>query len=80
MLKPTKNGKIRDICPSYFTFHIVNNKGDDQTAWMCRMVCAFVIRKQQCWGFSRQGIYDVEAQASWPLPGYMPDIDTISME
>ena len=50
----------------YFTFQIANNKGADQTARMRRLVCTFVVRK------SHRGPYDVEAQASWPLPGYEP--------
>ena len=57
---------------SYFTFQIVNNKGADQTARMRRLVCAYVIRKQQSQDFSRRGSYDVEAQASCPPPGYAP--------
>ena len=32
---------------SYFTVLIVNNKGADQTVRMRRLVCAFVVRKQQ---------------------------------
>ena len=47
MLKPTKNGELIDIWPS---FQIANNKGADQTARMRRLVCAFVVRKQL--GFS----------------------------
>ena len=31
----------------YFTFHKGNNKGIDQTAQMCRLVCAFIVRKQK---------------------------------
>ena len=65
---PPKNGELRDIRPSYFTFQIVNNKGADQTALMRRLVCAFVVGKQQSQGFS----YDVEAHASRPPPGYNP--------
>ena len=56
----------------YFTFQIANNKSADQTAQMGRLVCAFVVRKQQSQGFSHRGPYDVEAQASWPLSGYVP--------
>ena len=40
MLKPTK----MENC--YFTFQIAN-KGADQTAHMRRLVCAFVVCKQQ---------------------------------
>ena len=71
---PNKFGELRDIWPScmYFTFQVVNNKGADQTAWMRRLVCAFVVRKQQNQGFSRRGPYDVEPKASWPPPGYAP--------
>ena len=57
---------------SYFTFHIANNKGADQTARVCRLVCAFVVRKQQYHGFSCRSPYGVEAHASWPPPGYSP--------
>ena len=44
----------------YYTFHIANNKGTDQTAWMHRLVCAFVVRKPQKTGFlaSRPISYD----------------------
>ena len=28
-----------------YTLHNMNNKGADQTAWMRRLVCAFVVRK-----------------------------------
>ena len=58
---------------SYFTFQIANNKGADQTAQMRRLVCAFVVCKQQNHGFSCRGLYDVKAHASWPPPGYVPD-------
>ena len=51
-------------------FQIANNKGADQTARMRRLVCAFVVHKQQSHGFSYLSPYDVEAQASWPPPGY----------
>ena len=64
MLKPT----LRDIWPTYFTFQMANNKGADQTEWMRRLICAFVVHKQQSQGFSRRGPYDVEAQAFWPPP------------
>ena len=56
------------------------NKGADQIAWMRSLVCVFVVckwvfvvPKQQSQGFSRGGPYDVEAKASWPPPGYVPD-------
>ena len=61
-----------DIWPSYFTFQIANNKGADQTDRMRSLVCAFVVCKQPSQGFSRRGPYDIEAQASWPPPGYAP--------
>ena len=64
MLKPTKMEKY-----GYFAFQIANNKGADQTARMRRLVCAFVVRKQQSQGFSYRGPYEVEAQPSWPAPG-----------
>ena len=32
---------------SYNAFHQANNKGADQTARMRRLICAFVVRKQQ---------------------------------
>ena len=35
------------ICPSFFTFQIANNKSADQTVWMRRLVCIFVVNKQQ---------------------------------
>ena len=74
MLKPTKKHfrELGNILPSYFTFQIANNKGADQTAWMHRLVCAFVVRKQQSQGGSCRGPYDVEAHASWPPPCYAP--------
>ena len=59
----------------YFTFQKTNNKGTDYTARMRRLVCTFVVRKQQSQGFSPRGPYDVEAPASWPPPGYAPDSD-----
>ena len=60
MLKPTKK--------SYFTFQIKNNKRADQTSRMCRLVCTFVVCKQQSKGFSHTDPYDVEAKAFWLLP------------
>ena len=52
MLKPTKIfGELRDIRPSYFTLNKANNKGADQTARMRRLVCAFVVCKQQSQDF-----------------------------
>ena len=35
----------------YDTFQIANSKGADQSARMCRLVCAFVVRKRQKTGF-----------------------------
>ena len=52
MLKPTKKWRM-DLTYIYFTFQIVNNKGADQTVMMRRLVCAFVVRKQQSQVFSR---------------------------
>ena len=49
-------------------FQIGNNKGADQTAQMRRLVCAFVVSKQQSQLFSRRGPYNVEAHASWLRP------------
>ena len=37
---------------SYYTFQKINNKGADQTAQICRLVCAFVIHIQQSQVFS----------------------------
>ena len=37
----------------YYSFQKANNKGSDQTAWMCRLVWAFVVgepRRQVLWG------------------------------
>ena len=65
---------VEDHKKEIFTFHIANNKGVDQTARMRRLVCAFVVHKQQFQGFSRRGPYDDEAQASWPPPAYAPDV------
>ena len=28
----------------YYTIYAGNNKGADLTAWMCRLICAFVVR------------------------------------
>ena len=67
-----KHGELRDTWPIYLTFQIANNDGADQTVHMRRLVCAFVIRKQQSQGFLRGGTYDVEVQASWPPSGYVP--------
>ena len=50
-------------------FQISNNKGADQTARMRRLVCAFIVRKEQSQGFSCPGPYDVEVPASWPPYG-----------
>ena len=35
----------------YDTVHQANNKGPDQTAWMSRLVCAFVVHKPPKTGF-----------------------------
>ena len=64
MLKPTKKWRNKVLYVNLFTVHIVNNKGADQTVRMRRLVCAFVVHKQQYQGFSRHGPYDVKAQAS----------------
>ena len=42
----------------------MNDKGADKTARRRRLVCTFVVRKQQSQGFSRRGTYDIEAPAS----------------
>ena len=65
--------KMENVWPSFFNFQIPNNKGADQTARMCRLICAFVVHKQQSQGFSDRGLLDAETQASWPPPGYPPD-------
>ena len=44
----------------YDTFQLVNNKGAEQFAWMCRLVCAFVARKPCGQVFSRQGTCDFQ--------------------
>ena len=49
-----------------------NIKGADQAARMHTLICTFVVRKQQSQGFLCRGPYDVEAQNSWPPPGYTP--------
>ena len=36
---------------TYDTFHKANNKGADQTAQMCRLVCSCVVRKPLTTGF-----------------------------
>ena len=41
----------------YYTFQIANNKDTEQTAWMHRLVCAFVVCKPQRQIFSRRGPY-----------------------
>ena len=66
MLKPMENY-------GYFTFQIAKNKCADQTARMRRLICAFVVRKQQSQRFSVRGSYDGEAKESWPPPGYAPE-------
>ena len=40
------------------TFEKSNNKGADQSARMCRLVCAFVVRKLQRQDFWRHCPYD----------------------
>ena len=47
-------------------FHIANNKGTDQTERMHRLVCSFVIGKQQSFGFSRR---DQDMMLKPMLPG-----------
>ena len=37
----------------------MNNKGADQTVWMHRLVCAFVVRKHRRQVFSHRGPYEV---------------------
>ena len=39
------------------TFQKANNKGADQSAWVCRLVCAFVVLKPQRPVFLHQGPY-----------------------
>ena len=69
MMKPTpRKEKIKIYLTQSFCF----SYGSDLTAGMRGLVCAFVECKQQSQGFSRRGRYDVEAQASWHLPGYSP--------
>ena len=63
-----KNGELREFWSC--TFQITNNTGADQTVWMRRLVCPFLAIRQQSQGFLRRCPYDVEAQASWPPPGY----------
>ena len=60
MLKLTKE----NWRPCYFTVLIANNKGADQTARKRRLVCNFVVRKQQSQGFLRRGLYDFETSVS----------------
>ena len=43
----------------YCTNQKVNNKGTDQTAHLHRLVCTFVVPKQQSQIFSRQGPYNL---------------------
>ena len=65
MLKPAKIfGELRDIWPCYFTLQIAN----DKCVWSAPLL--FAIKKSQ--GVSCLCPYDVEAQASWPPPGYAP--------
>ena len=67
MLKPTKKKNLET-----FTFQVANNKGADQTVRMRRLVCAFVVSKQQIQGFSRRGPYAFLASAWLRL---IPSID-----
>ena len=41
----------------YHTLKKANNKGADQTAWMCRLVCTFVVCMQPKSGFLTRSIY-----------------------
>ena len=41
---------------------------------MHMLIWAIVVCKPQSQGFSHRGPYDIEAQASWPPPGYVPDV------
>ena len=66
--------ELGDIWPGYFTFQIAINKGAEQTVGMHRLVCVFVVCKQRSQNFSHLGPYDVEAQASWLPPGYVPGV------
>ena len=69
MLKTIKNEVLRYLTVLlYFSDMIVNNKGADQTVWMRRLVCAFVVLCDH----SHQGECDVKAQASWLLSCYVP--------
>ena len=45
---------------------MANDKGTDQAVRMRRLICAFVVCNQEKSGF----LVSVEAQASWPPPGY----------
>ena len=47
MLKEAYSEKLNLVCSKfrYDTFHLVNNKGADQTAWMRWLVCTFVVCK-----------------------------------
>ena len=59
---------------SNFTFLIANNKGTDQTVWMCRLVCAFVVAS------SKVRIFCVETHMMLeprPPPGYAPDTSCV---
>ena len=49
-------------------FPISNNKNTDQTVWMHRLVCAFVVRKPPKTGFlaSRQILYPLEVKRLMP--------------
>ena len=41
----------------YYTIQTANNKGADQTAWMCRLICTFVVRKWWKQVFSWHGSF-----------------------
>ena len=56
ILKPSKKERTGELIDIWPCFQIPNNKCVDQTARMCRLVCAFVVRKQQSLFF-----------ASWPI-------------
>ena len=69
MLKPTtktEKNKIFALLTLLFRWRMTK-------ALISRLVCAFVVCRQQSQGFSHRGSYDVEVQASWPPPGYAPE-------
>ena len=49
--------KLNFACSKFinYIFKKANNKGTDQTAWMCRLVSAFYLRMQLRQVFSRHG-------------------------